>query len=75
MTDPILLLLRRLRDLYQLQLDEQRLLPTPIYWEYRDAIAELDRQIAAGMEEREEEAPQLHDDISEGKRYADQHET
>lgn len=89
MTDPILLLLTRLRDLYAMHLAALlgnhtgltlRQIPEEARKakDFQEAIAELDTQIARCVEEEEQEPPPYHpvqDDIDLAKRYADQHET
>ena len=79
MTDPILTKLTTLRDAYALHLARLELSDMdPLFRrvnmkQMRDAIAELDRQIARCEEEQEERQP-LHCDVTEAKRYADTHE-
>ena len=83
MSDPILVMLTRLRDFYAIEYTQIQI-GTSILPDIKvskrmqmaaceNAIAELDRQIAALTEEQEEREP-LHCDVSASKRYADTHE-
>ena len=75
--DQIVFLLRKLRDLYKLHLVQYQTLPylfppgTVNEVELMGAIWELDRQIE--RLESTDEVP-MQDDITEAKRYQDQHE-